>query len=106
MRQIRFLLSRPAAQQVVAGSLDIDGLDGSDLVNLVSSSPSTRWNLSVANANESVTWVDVSDSEVLLNNVTGTTSIDNSNNDTGEGSPMWVITGTISGGGGVVLCLG
>jgi len=72
----------------ILNTLDIDGIDADDRVNLVSSQSGTRWNISVTGT-PALNWIDVSDSEALGTDILAFDSINGGNTDFGEGQPQW-----------------
>ena len=86
--------------QLISNTLTIDGLDDDDMVNILSDSGGTRFNLKVDSA-QSVSYVGVTDSEVQGSaDITASNSANTSNNDDGEGSPEWVFIGGANSFGG------
>ncbi len=83
---------------IVQGSLTLDGADTDDRINLVSSIPSTRFNISVTGT-PTVDYVMVTDSEALGTDIIAGDSIDGGNTDSDEGSPEWFfgVTADVSG---------
>ncbi len=81
---------------LTGGTLDFDGLDSNDMLNLVSSSPGTRYTFTVTDA-QSGTWLDVTDSNASTSDITCTSNcVNGGNNDDGEASPHWIFGSTAS----------
>lgn len=79
--------------QTVTNTLDFDGLDADDRLNLVSGTPGTRYTFDVSSA-QTVTWLDVTDSNASSSNITCTNCVNGGNNDDTEASPRWVFGST------------
>ena len=83
--------------QVITGSLLINGVDEDDRVVLDNTGTATRFNLNVVNYSPTLSYLVVSDSEALGNDITANNSTDLANTDSGEGSPMWIFPGAFTG---------
>ncbi|MBZ0167611.1 MAG: LamG domain-containing protein, partial [Candidatus Omnitrophica bacterium] len=76
----------------LGGTLTLQGLDNDDRINLVSTVPGTRFTFDVTGFDQRVRFVDVSDSQTSSNDIIARRSIDNSNTDTQELTPHWIIS--------------
>ena len=81
---------------VLTGSLELDGQAAGTRIVLNSSDYSTRFNIDVRNEIAIVDFVDVRNSEALTNDIIAQSSLDTTNTDSGEGSPMWLFGNAIS----------
>ncbi len=81
----------------ISGTININGQASGTKIAINSVDGVTRFNLSVGTVSQTVHYVDVSNSEILGNDLTAQNSADTSNNDSGEGSPQWIFTVNISG---------
>jgi len=82
--------------QTIGGTLTLDGqAEGTEIV-LGSDSPGTRFNLQVSSA-QTVSYVNVSDSEALVCSIAAEHSIDSGNNDNTGPAPHWLFGVGISG---------
>ncbi|HOR57373.1 MAG TPA: hypothetical protein PLV82_01725, partial [bacterium] len=85
-----------SSTQTIAGALTLQGTSG-NLLTLVSTSPGTRWNIVNAGDAESVSYVDVQDSNNTGPTISATDSVNSGNNIGWLFSVAWQITvsGTI-----------
>jgi len=74
--------------QVIRGTLLIDGSAGNRIV-LHSTSTGVRWFIEVLTP-QTVSYVDVQDSDALGNDITAENSVNSGNNDDAEPSPHWI----------------
>jgi len=90
------LTFKAGTTHTVSGTLTLDGSSGNEIV-LVSDTPASRFTLDVTSGAQTVSYVNVTDSQSSTNNITASHSTSVSNNDDGEATPHWVFTKTISG---------
>ncbi len=82
-----------SSTQTVGGTLDFDGLDDNDRLNLVSSNPGTRYTFDFTNSDQSATWLDVTDANASSHNIDCSSNcVNGGNNDDTEGPPHWIFT--------------
>jgi uncharacterized repeat protein (TIGR01451 family) len=74
----------------ISGTLSLNGQAGGTEVRLRSTVSGTRYALNVTGGAQTVSYVNVQDSNASGNNITANNSIDNGNNDNGSGAPQWV----------------
>ncbi|MDP3997298.1 MAG: hypothetical protein Q8P73_02240, partial [bacterium] len=77
-----------SSTQTITNTLNIGGLDDNDRLNLVSSTPSTKWTFDITAADLWVRWLDVTDGQASTNDIVATQSV-GSNTDAGEATPHW-----------------
>ncbi|MBN2483059.1 MAG: DUF11 domain-containing protein [Candidatus Omnitrophica bacterium] len=81
--------------QTISGTLNFNGqVLGTEIV-LVSDNPGTRFTLDVTGGNQTVNFVNVSDSNASSNNIVAANSLNTINNDDGEAAPHWVFNAPI-----------
>ncbi|MCA9402259.1 MAG: hypothetical protein KC897_00635 [Candidatus Omnitrophica bacterium] len=89
--------------QGITGTLTLDGVDADDRIILDNTGTATRFNLNVVNYSPVLSYLVVSNSEALGNDITANNSSDLSNNDSGEGSPMWIFPGNGPKRGAIIM---
>jgi hypothetical protein len=90
------LTFKNGATYTVSGTLTLTGSLGSEIV-LLSDSAGTRFTFNVTGGAQTVSYVNVKDSQASTNNITANNSINSGGNDTAEAAPHWIITATVSG---------
>ena len=79
----------------ITGTLTMNGQAAGTEVRLRSLTPGTRYVINVTGGAQTVSYVNVQDSNASSNDITASNSIDLLNNDSGEGTPQWVF-GTVT----------
>ena len=74
----------------VAGTLTLDGFNGSNRLNIRSSTTGTRFTVDVTGAEQNVGFVNVRDSQASSNNIVTGNSVDAGNTDRPEAEPHWI----------------
>lgn len=87
------LTMEAGSTQTIQSNLTLNGLDSNDRVNIASTSSQMRHNIHLPNGSQNVSWVDVSGSEALGNDIVAADSIDSGNNDDTEPAPHWDFSG-------------
>lgn len=74
----------------ISNTLNLQGFDGANRLNLRSSSVGVRFNVNVPSATQTVRYLDVQDSEALGNNIRANNSTESGNTDKQEATPHWI----------------
>jgi CSLREA domain-containing protein len=92
------LTFKAGATYTVSGTLTLTGTIGNEIVLLSDSTP-TRFTLNVTGSSQTVSYVNVKDSQTQsgVNNITANNSINSGGNDDAEAIPHWIFSATISG---------
>lgn len=81
----------------ITGNLNLNGGAVGNEVIIDSSDGSTRFTFDVTGGDQTVSYINVSNSQASSNNITANDSIQGANTDAAEGTPHWIFGG---GGGG------
>ncbi len=84
----------------ITGSLTLNGQGAGTRIVLNSIDGSTRFTFDVTGGEQTVQYVDVSNSEASSNDIVAQKSVDNTNTDSSEASPHWVFGTTWTGNAG------
>ncbi|MDH5729753.1 MAG: hypothetical protein OEZ58_12235, partial [Gammaproteobacteria bacterium] len=85
------------ATYTISGTLNLNGQATGTKIVLVSSTPSTRYTFDVTGGAQSVSFVDVTDSNASTNDITANNSTGSGqNNDNAETSPFWIFPANAS----------